>query len=45
MKIKCANCNKSYNIPDENLSKFGTKTSFPCPACKEIIEIILDTRI
>lgn len=44
MKINCSHCSKKYNIPDERLSKFGTKMSFPCPSCKEIIEIIMDAK-
>jgi putative nucleotidyltransferase with HDIG domain len=38
MKIKCSGCDKVYDIPDERLS-FGEKVSFPCPACKNIINI------
>lgn len=40
MKLKCQSCNKEYNIPEERLP-YGEKIAFPCPACKEIIEIDL----
>lgn len=40
MKIKCSSCNRLYDIPDERLP-FGEKISFPCPACKAIIDIDL----
>lgn len=40
MRIECSNCHKIYNIPDDRL-QFNEKVSFPCPACKGIIEIDL----
>lgn len=40
MKIICSRCKKAYDIPDERLAKLGSKVSFPCTACKEIIEIV-----
>ncbi len=40
MKIKCTGCDKVYNIPEERLP-FGEMVSFPCPACKNIINIDL----
>jgi HD-like signal output (HDOD) protein len=43
MKIKCKGCGKVYNIPDERLT-FGEKVSFPCPVCKNIIDIDLRSK-
>jgi HD-like signal output (HDOD) protein len=43
MKIECSGCHKVYNIPDERL-KFGELVSFPCPACKNIINIDLRSK-
>jgi HD-like signal output (HDOD) protein len=43
MKLKCSGCQKVYNIPDERL-KHGEKVSFPCPACKTILEIDLRSK-
>ncbi len=40
MKAKCANCQKIYNIPDERLPQ-GGKVKFPCPSCKNPIELDL----
>lgn len=40
MKIKCKGCGKAYDIPDERLP-VGQVVSFPCPACKNIINIDL----
>ena len=40
MKIKCTGCGKVYNIPEERLP-IGEEVSFPCPACKNIINIDL----
>ncbi len=40
MKIKCSGCGKTYNIPDGRLS-FDKNISFPCPSCKNIINIVL----
>lgn len=44
MKIKCTGCSKVYNIPEERLP-FGEIVSFPCPACKAIIQIDLRPKI
>ncbi len=43
MKIECPGCHKVYNIPDERLP-FGKEFSFPCPACKAIINIDLRSK-
>jgi HD-like signal output (HDOD) protein len=43
MKITCSGCSKVYDIPDERL-KIGQKISFPCPACKAIIDVDLRTK-
>ena len=43
MKIECKGCKKVYDIPGERLS-YGQKVSFPCPACKMIIEIDLRSK-
>ncbi len=40
MKIECPTCKKVYNIPDDRL-KNKEKISFPCPACKGIIDLDL----
>ena len=40
MNITCANCDKSYNLPDNRLP-FGKVISFACPACKEKIDLDL----
>ncbi len=40
MKIKCTGCSKVYNVPEERLP-LGDMVSFPCPACKNIIQIDL----
>ena len=42
MKITCSGCNKSYDIPEERIRKLGDHISFPCPACKAIIEVRLE---
>ena len=42
MKVSCASCIKTFNIPDEKLP-MGKKVSFPCPNCRE--KITLDLRI
>ncbi len=42
MRIVCSSCNKVYNIPDERLPK-EKKIAFPCPSCRNPIE--LDLRI
>ena len=38
MKVECGHCRKTYHIPDERLPKRDA-ISFPCPACKGIIEL------
>lgn len=43
MKIKCTGCDKVYNIPEERLP-FGEEVAFPCPACKNIINIDLRSK-
>ena len=43
MKVKCINCQKVYNIPDERLP-MGKKVSFSCPNCKERISLDLRSR-
>jgi len=43
MKIKCTGCDKVYDIPKERLP-FGEVVSFPCPACKNIINIDLRSK-
>ncbi|MBN2419721.1 MAG: zinc-ribbon domain-containing protein, partial [Deltaproteobacteria bacterium] len=43
MKIKCTGCSKVYNIPEERLPS-GELVSFPCPACKNIIQIDLRSK-
>lgn len=42
MKVECPHCRKVYNIPDERLPK-REKISFPCPACKGMIELAQQT--
>ncbi|MFO7816433.1 MAG: zinc-ribbon domain-containing protein [Thermodesulfobacteriota bacterium] len=34
MEIQCANCKKTFNIPEEKLPR-SSRFSFKCPACKE----------
>ncbi len=43
MKIKCTGCGKVYNIPEERLP-YGEKVAFPCPSCKNIINIDLRSK-
>ena len=40
MKVKCPNCTKVFDIPDERLP-MGEKIAFPCPACKGTIDLYL----
>ncbi len=40
MKIECPHCRKRYRIKDEKLP-VGQKIAFPCPACREPIELDL----
>lgn len=44
MIITCTHCQKEYNIPDERLSAYKKNIVFPCPACKENIEVVLDVK-
>lgn len=39
MLIECNHCHKRYNIPDEKIASLGKRVVFPCPACKESIEV------
>ena len=43
MRVTCSNCNKGFDIPDERLP-MGKKITFPCPACKGIIELDLTSK-
>jgi HD-like signal output (HDOD) protein len=40
MRVTCSNCHKRFLIPDERLP-MGKKIAFPCPACKETIQLDL----
>ncbi len=40
MKVKCARCLLQFEIPDDRLP-VGKEIAFPCPKCKETIEIDL----
>ena len=40
MLVSCANCQKSYNLPDAKLP-FGKVINFSCPACKSSIKLDL----
>jgi HD-like signal output (HDOD) protein len=40
MRAECAHCHKVYDIPDERLP-LGKKVKFPCPSCKEVVELDL----
>ncbi len=42
MRIECPHCQKIFNIPHERLPK-RDEISFPCPACKEVINLDLRT--
>jgi HD-like signal output (HDOD) protein len=44
MKVKCSNCSKEFNIPDERLP-MGQKIAFSCPICKGLIELDLRQNI
>lgn len=44
MKVRCSNCTKEFNIPDERLP-MGQKISFPCPVCKGLIELDLRQKV
>jgi len=44
MKVKCSNCSKEFNIPDERLP-MGQKITFPCPSCKGMIELDLRQKL
>ena len=43
MRVTCSNCHKGFVIPDERLP-MGKKIAFPCPACKETIQLDLTER-
>ena len=43
MKIKCTGCGKVYNIPEGRLLS-GDVLSFPCPSCKNTIDIDLRSK-
>ena len=43
MKIKCPNCDKVYNVPDERLPS-GKKIALRCPACKGAIKLDLRSK-
>jgi len=40
MKLECPHCRKKYALPDEKLP-MGKKFTFPCPTCKNRIEVDL----
>lgn len=40
MRAECTHCHKVYHIPDERLP-LGKKVKFPCPSCKEVVELDL----
>ena len=40
MRAECTHCHKVYEIPDERLPA-GKKVKFPCPSCKEVVELDL----
>jgi HD-like signal output (HDOD) protein len=43
MSVKCPNCHKVHNIPDERLAT-GKEFAFPCPDCKGTIEVDLTSK-
>lgn len=43
MRVYCSNCSKVFNIPDERLP-LGKIISFPCPACKNTINLDLKSK-
>lgn len=43
MKVKCPNCPKVFDLPDERLP-MGEKIAFPCPACKGTIDLDLRSK-
>ncbi len=40
MRVTCSNCNKRFKIRDDRLP-MGKKIAFPCPVCKETIQLDL----
>jgi len=44
MNVRCSNCTKAFNIPDERLP-MGEKITFPCPICKGKIELDLRQKV
>ena len=43
MIIKCPNCSKVFDIPDERLPT-GKRVSFPCTDCSEMVELDLRSK-
>ncbi|MFC1532970.1 HDOD domain-containing protein [Thermodesulfobacteriota bacterium] len=43
MRVKCPNCHKVFDIPDERLPR-AKEIAFPCPVCKEKIELDLGSK-
>jgi len=43
MRVECTGCKKGFNIPDERLP-MGKEIAFPCPNCKEIINLDLRSK-
>jgi len=41
LRVNCSHCNSGYSIPKERIRQFGDHVVFPCPSCKEKIEIHL----
>jgi HD-like signal output (HDOD) protein len=35
MKVKCPECQKVFDIPEERLKKYDKQVAFPCPSCKK----------
>jgi HD-like signal output (HDOD) protein len=40
MRAECTHCHKVYQIPDGRLPA-GKKVKFPCPSCKEVVQLDL----
>lgn len=43
MKIECAACHKVYNINEERIPDPKKQFSFPCPSCKSLISVDLQS--
>ena len=41
MKIICSHCGQRYSVAEERIKQFGSHVIFPCPSCKNKIEINL----